>query len=81
MMNPGTIRARGIARLPAASRRYAAGRVCSEPGCGTVLSVYNRDATCYAHTPRRTPRLRGRTAPAGRRLARSDRRDGAEPGG
>jgi hypothetical protein len=30
------------------------GRMCAEPGCRTVLSTYNRSATCYLHTePRR----------------------------
>jgi hypothetical protein len=31
--------------------RPAKGRRCAEIGCVTVLSVYNRSATCYAHTP------------------------------
>jgi hypothetical protein len=31
--------------------RPAKGRSCSEPACATVLSTYNRSATCYMHTP------------------------------
>ena len=27
------------------------GRTCGEPGCATVLSTYNRSATCFLHTP------------------------------
>jgi hypothetical protein len=30
--------------------REAQGRLCAEPGCMTVLSTYNRSATCYLHT-------------------------------
>jgi len=32
-----------------ASRRYPAGRVCREPGCDTVLSVYNPRELCGQH--------------------------------
>ena len=28
-------------------------RVCSEPGCATVLSTYNAEPTCWQHAPRR----------------------------
>jgi len=34
---------------PEAPVRYAAGRVCSVPGCGTVLTRYNPNTTCYRH--------------------------------
>jgi hypothetical protein len=30
--------------------REARGRLCAEPSCMTVLSTYNRSATCYLHT-------------------------------
>ena len=29
--------------------RFAAGRVCAQPGCTTVLSIYNEDDRCAAH--------------------------------
>ena len=45
--------------LPARSRRYPDGRECSHPGCDTRLSTYNRATTCWVHSPRTTPRLRG----------------------
>lgn len=45
--------------LPARGRRYPEGRQCSHPGCDTWLSIYNRATTCWAHSPRTTPRLRG----------------------
>jgi len=31
-------------------QRAESGRLCSEPGCATVLSTYNRSLTCYLHT-------------------------------
>ena len=37
------------------SRTYAAGRTCSHPGCGTPLSKYNPDPTCYPHRPEPDP--------------------------
>ena len=42
-----------------------AGRVCDwqgEPECDTRLTIYNRKSTCFLHTPKRVPRLRGRTS-------------------
>ena len=33
-----------------ATRRAASGRLCEELTCSTVLSTYNRSATCYLHT-------------------------------
>lgn len=45
-----------------ASRVYRAGRVCCEPGCETVLSIYNPEDRCSRHaivasaTRRRRPR-------------------------
>ena len=31
---------------------YREGRVCAEPGCGTVLSVYNPSSRCAVHQRR-----------------------------
>lgn len=33
-------------------RYYREGRVCSEPGCGTVLSIYNASSRCAVHQRR-----------------------------
>src|SRR5512141_1594997 len=33
-------------------RMYREGRVCAEPGCGTVLSVYNPSSRCAVHQRR-----------------------------
>jgi hypothetical protein len=30
--------------------RAAAGRLCDEPGCATVLSTYNAATTCFLHS-------------------------------
>lgn len=38
--------------------REEKGRRCAALGCGTVLSTYNRSATCFVHTaPTRRPPL------------------------
>jgi len=31
--------------------RFDEGRTCEEPGCRTVLSVYNDGFSCWAHRP------------------------------
>ena len=33
-------------------RNYRVGRVCSEPGCETVLSIYNPSSRCAVHQRR-----------------------------
>jgi hypothetical protein len=43
--------------------RSSTQRVCEEPSCGTVLSVYNNEAFCWQHADRhpyfvRAPRKR-----------------------
>jgi len=55
----GAITATRTIGLPARARRYPHGRQCSHPGCDTWLSIYNRATTCWVHSPRTTPRLRG----------------------
>lgn len=42
------------------SKRFKAGRVCRESGCGTRLSIYNNGAFCYQHEPMTVPRVRGK---------------------
>ncbi|MHB1503500.1 MAG: hypothetical protein ACYCTL_08015 [Acidimicrobiales bacterium] len=42
------------------SRTFPQGRVCSEPGCKTKLSIYNESEYCYLHEPMTAPRLRGK---------------------
>jgi hypothetical protein len=32
-----------------ASRSYGEGRICAEPGCHTVLSIYNSEDHCARH--------------------------------
>jgi hypothetical protein len=38
-------------------------RKCEHDPCETLLSRYNKRTYCYAHTPTRFPRLRGRVVP------------------
>lgn len=47
----------GSGRAPG---RFQTGRVCTESGCRTLLSKYNRHDTCFQHSPIRFPRVRGR---------------------
>jgi len=47
----------GTSRAPKA---HAKDRVCASDGCETKLSQYNKRTHCFAHTPTRFPRLRGR---------------------
>jgi hypothetical protein len=42
------------------ARTFRHGRVCSEPGCETKLSIYNDDDLCSLHVSPSTPRLRGK---------------------
>ena len=54
-------------RRPAGRRRAPKAvdgqRVCADADCLTVLSRYNRKATCHVHSPLKYPRVRGRQAP------------------
>jgi len=58
------------ASIPSATRRGkphgASGRVCSHPGCTTVLSVYNGSPTCWTHQD-------GTMTSRSERFSRSDR--------
>ena len=40
-------------------KTYAAGRVCLDAECNTIVSQYNQDEHCFRHRPRKYPRLRG----------------------
>jgi len=42
------------------AKTFPAGRVCVEPGCATVLSIYNATKHCSAHAPRAPVWARGR---------------------
>jgi len=44
-------RGAAVRTLPRANRRYASGRVCAEPGCGTKLSIYSKWRYCWQHEP------------------------------
>ncbi len=42
-------------------RRFAPGRMCAEPNCGTRLSIYNEYEYCSQHRLSGKPRARRRT--------------------
>jgi hypothetical protein len=48
-------------RAPVAkpNRIYEAERVCTQEGCETRLSVYNKATFCWSHTPTKYPGARG----------------------
>jgi len=54
------VRGSAIKGVTRPSKRFAEGRVCSKPGCGTKLSRYNKSDYCHAHAPVRFPRVRGK---------------------
>jgi hypothetical protein len=39
-------------------RFHDRGRVCAQPGCATILSIYNPARYCAAHLPQAQPRRR-----------------------
>lgn len=58
------MRASNVAGIRAKkSKTYPEGRVCEVEDCVTVLSIYNKhDQFCFAHSPKKFPRVRGREA-------------------
>lgn len=63
MMNQSVVSGSRVHPQGRAPRRFAEGKVCVEPDCTTRLSIYNRDDTCFRHSPTRFPRIRGRAKP------------------
>ena len=59
-MSDASIGARPISGNDRPSKRFSTGRVCREPECATVLSIYNDGKFCYRHEPMTVPRVRGR---------------------
>jgi hypothetical protein len=47
-------------KLPAPSPVVDETRACSEPGCGTRLSIYNLTQKCWQHADLRFPNYRGK---------------------
>lgn len=43
------VRGFGIGGADGQAVTYVPGRVCSHPGCGTKLSVYNASPRCWVH--------------------------------
>jgi hypothetical protein len=65
MAKESAIRGQKALALPRASKQAPGGRVCSQAGCETRLSTYNRRDRCWAHAEMKVPRLRGRKPAAG----------------
>ena len=51
---------RGLQGSGSRSRTFGPGRLCSEPGCGTCLSIYNDGSFCARHQAKVAPRMRGK---------------------
>ena len=49
-----------ITSAVAPSRRFRSGRICTEEGCRTRLSIYNDEKYCSLHHRISAPRTRGR---------------------
>jgi hypothetical protein len=53
---------RGLQGSGPRSRTLGRGRLCTEPGCGTRLSIYNDGYYCSQHQAKAPPKTRGRKA-------------------
>jgi hypothetical protein len=51
---------RGLQGSGPRSRTFGPGRLCSESGCGTCLSIYNDGLFCARHQAKVAPRMRGK---------------------
>lgn len=49
-VEPAAVRTETVQDGPPVTR-FDEGRTCDEPGCHTVLSVYNDGSCCWAHRP------------------------------
>jgi hypothetical protein len=49
-LEPSSVRTESVQDGPPVPR-FDEGRTCDEPGCRTVLSVYNDGSRCWAHRP------------------------------
>jgi hypothetical protein len=59
-MNEHAVGAKPLSGTDRPSRRFAADRICREPGCETHLSIYNNGKYCSSHAPMMVPRTRGK---------------------
>lgn len=54
------MRGQSVRTLPRANKQYRADRTCSDPGCSTKLSIYNKWDYCWQHEPVHTYIARGK---------------------
>jgi hypothetical protein len=66
-VNPASVRTESVQDGPPVPR-FEEGRTCEQPGCRTVLSVYNDGYSCWAHRP--MERVTSCTVQSRRRVAR-----------
>jgi hypothetical protein len=61
-MKDDTLIMRGapVRPLPRPNRLWSSGRVCSEEGCVTRLSIYNKTTLCWQHEPVKYHLARGK---------------------
>jgi hypothetical protein len=59
----GPIAGSGLGTGCLAPMTYPLGRGCSEPGCQTILSIYNPGCFCAEHESRAAVRVAGRRPP------------------
>jgi len=48
-----------MSNLPKGINQVTEKRICDEPECETVLSIYNKREFCALHQPMIIPRMRG----------------------
>ena len=53
-------------KTPQPSPTATSGRVCSAPGCATMLSIYNVGSKCWQHTDLVFPNYRGKRLAEGK---------------
>lgn len=51
------VKATPVRGLPRRTKALRPGRLCAQPDCDTILSVYNKSDACYAHMGNKRPRL------------------------
>jgi hypothetical protein len=57
---PLSLRGAPVRPLPRANRLWTAGRTCTDEGCSTKLSIYNKSQFCWVHEPVKFHLARGK---------------------
>jgi hypothetical protein len=59
-MSEAAVAGNGINGSDRPSKAFGKNRLCREPGCETLLSMYNNGKYCSLHEPMAVPRTRGK---------------------